>query len=282
MNRTAFIILILFLLLQGAAFAATAESTSYRLTLIIADAGGGTTESSSYVMLGKIRDYAPNYPSVPISLSYRLNEGFLRSIFYGPILGPFLTSVSPNYGYNDGSVFVTISGGNFRQTGTTTVELRLTGETTIVATGVSVPNTSTITCTLDLSGARPDFWTLYVNNDGYENSLVGAFEVKPAPLKIIGPVYNYPNPFNPDDGPTIIKYKLTQDASITVNLYNIRGERIYSKKYYAGSEGGKQGDNAVEWFGRNVFDAVVPNGVYVCQIVGGGKTLAIVRIAVLR
>ncbi|MHC4798548.1 MAG: hypothetical protein ACYTF1_18085 [Planctomycetota bacterium] len=282
MNRIALTFLILILLAPSAAFAAAATSASFGLTLIVADAGGEAATSASYGLIGKLRDYAPNYPNVPISVSFRLNEGFLRSIFYGPILGTFITVISPDEGYNDGSVFMTIKGGNLRQTGITTVELQLTGETTIVATSVSVPSTSNINCVFDISGATPGFWTVYVNNDGFEATLGGAFRVWPAPLQIIGPALNFPNPFDPDDGPTAIRYTLTQDATITLNLYNIRGEKILTRKFPAGTAGGSLGANEVFWDGKSVFGAVVPNGVYVVQLVGGGKTLAIMKIAIVR
>jgi hypothetical protein len=276
-------ILVFMGLAQAPSLAATAESVSYKITASVLDAGGGTGESATYLLLGKARDFAFNLPTPPASISYTLGEGFLRSIFYGPILGPFILSVSPNSGYNDTSVSVNISGGNFNTTLLTTVELQLGGQPSIVATNVSVESFGTITCTFNLTGAVPGYWTIYVNNGGSPATLASAFHIVGAPLDIIGTVYNFPNPFDPDDGPTTIKYTLTVDADIIINLYNINGEKIWYRRFPAGTEGGKAGLNQVIWNARNVFDASVPNGVYVCQIATpNGKTLAIVKIAVLR
>ena len=283
MNRIALITLMILIACEGVSLAATAESVSYKITASVLDAGGGTGESTSYLLLGKARDFAFNLPTPPASVSYKLGEGFLRSVFYGPILGPFILNVNPGSGVNNTSVFVTINGGNFNTTLLTTVELQLTGQSPVVATTISVESDGTITCTFNLTGAVPGYWTIYVNNGGSPATLASAFHIVGAPLDIIGTVYNFPNPFDPDDGPTVIKYTLTVDADIIINLYNINGEKIWYRRFPAGTEGGKAGLNQVIWNARNVFDASVPNGVYVCQIATpNGKTLAIVKIAVLR
>jgi hypothetical protein len=268
---------------QAPSFASVATSDSYSLTLGIMDVGGGTSETAShnYTMLGKMRDLDVKKTS---RANYRVGEGFLRSIFYSLPGAPYVTDISPNFGYNDRRVNVVISGGDFDQAGTTIVELRLLGQPVITAEVVDVADDGlTITVRFDLAGALPDpNWDLYINNNGYEILQLGVFEVREAPLKIVGDALNFPNPFNPDEKPTIIRYVLTQDANITINLYNVAGERIWSRKYSSGTNGGRVGPNDVEWIGKDVFNSRVPNGIYVCQIVGKGRTLALVKIAVLR
>jgi len=285
MNRIAILLLITGFILgvSTASFAAVATSASYAIDVAVVDAGGGTYESTSYIILGKLRDRTLSDLSSMGPTYFRLGEGFIRSIYYSPMLNPFLIGISPNFGYNDGPVFVTVTGANFQTTGATTLELRMGGETPIASTNVTVVNPSTITCRFDLTAARPGQWDLYLYNDGAEDTLASAFTVRGVELKIVGPALNFPNPFDPDDGPTIIRYKLTKDARIRISLYSIAGERIWSRTFSAGTNGGRVGDNAVEWAGDTVYGYDVPNGVYVCQIADSkGNTLAIIKIAIIR
>jgi len=256
-----------------------ATSASYMITAQVMDTGGGTAESPSYGMLGKLRDR-----QIPIltSASHVLGEGFLRSVFYGSVLPRSILNVTPPFGYNDEVVNITIHGVNF-QTGTTSVELRLAGQPNIVATNVVYVTSTIETCTVNLQGAEPGSWDVYMDNDGYPMTLLNGFHIYGVPLKIIGPVYNFPNPFNPDRETTLIRYTLTANADIVINLYNISGQKILSIRCASGTQGGSIGINNVPWIGRNVFESRVPNGVYLCQIMTrDGKTLATTKIAVLR
>lgn len=78
------------------------------------------------------------------------------------LLQPTVTSVAPTYSVQ-GSVLnnVAISGSNFTA-GNTAVKLTQVGQPDIVATNVNVVNTSSLTCTLDLAGARFGRWDVVV------------------------------------------------------------------------------------------------------------------------
>ena len=71
---------------------------------------------------------------------------------------------------------------------------------------------------------------------------------------------NYPNPFNPD---TWIPYQLSESASVTVRIYDIRGHLVRTIQV-----GHKPGgyyltrDRAVYWDGRNQNGESVSSGVY--------------------
>ena len=71
---------------------------------------------------------------------------------------------------------------------------------------------------------------------------------------------NYPNPFNPD---TWIPYQLAEDASVTINIYNIRGQLV-RKLYFGKKQAGYYVDRskAAHWDGRNAVSERVANGVY--------------------
>jgi len=66
---------------------------------------------------------------------------------------------------------------------------------------------------------------------------------------------NYPNPFNPQ---TNISFYLSQDDSITLSIYNIRGQKV--KDLYNGTM--KSGMHSIVWNGRDKDNRQVSSGVY--------------------
>ena len=71
---------------------------------------------------------------------------------------------------------------------------------------------------------------------------------------------NYPNPFNPE---TWLPYQLAQDASVTIRIYNVKGQLI--RTLHLGNQ--KAGvymtkDKAAHWDGRNRSGQSVASGVY--------------------
>jgi hypothetical protein len=71
---------------------------------------------------------------------------------------------------------------------------------------------------------------------------------------------NYPNPFNPE---TWIPFSLSEEADVTVHIYDARGSlvrtlapgRLAEGVYYTR-------DKALHWDGRNALGESVPSGVY--------------------
>ena len=118
MNRLFLFISIFLILLfaAGASFASVASSEDFSLSIAVVDAGGGTSESSDFALLGKLRDRSVN-SLVSSGYDFRLGEGFLRTIYYSPMLNPYIVGINPGLGYNDDSVFVTITGFNFSLAG---------------------------------------------------------------------------------------------------------------------------------------------------------------------
>ncbi|MBP1927943.1 PKD repeat protein [Methanolinea mesophila] len=95
---------------------------------------------------------------------------------------PTLVSITPDTGVNTGPVAVTDLEGTGFVTGAT-VTLTRTGEPDIVATGVTVVNSTTITCTLDITNAAAGLWNVTVENtDAQSATLVDGFNItNPAP-----------------------------------------------------------------------------------------------------
>ena len=97
---------------------------------------------------------------------------------------------------------------------------------------------------------------------------------------------NGPNPFNPNQEATYIEYQLTKAADVTVYVYTIAGERIWTREVAAGHpEGGSAGFNSLMWNGRNHYGETVANGVYIAYVVakhGGDKATGKIKMAVLK
>ena len=90
---------------------------------------------------------------------------------------------------------------------------------------------------------------------------------------------NYPNPFNPD---TWIPYQLAEDASVTISIYNIRGQLV-RKLRFGEKQAGYYVDRskAAYWNGRNAIGERVASGVYF-YILRAGNFQAIRKMIVIK
>ncbi|MBM3238248.1 T9SS type A sorting domain-containing protein [Candidatus Poribacteria bacterium] len=110
---------------------------------------------------------------------------------------------------------------------------------------------------------------LIIDNVNLSNSLNiekinGSVTVIPS---IFALLQNYPNPFNPD---TWIPFKLATDASVTINIYNQKGQLIRTialGQKAAGMYLSK--DRAAYWDGRDDFGEKVSSGVYFYSLRAG-------------
>ena len=85
-----------------------------------------------------------------------------------------------------------------------------------------------------------------------------------ANIKRTSLMQNFPNPFNPE---TWIPYYLAEDASVTVRIYNVKGELIRSinvGKQTAGAYTSQQ--RAAYWDGTDDTGQSVASGVYFYQL----------------
>jgi len=102
-------------------------------------------------------------------------------------------------------------------------------------------------------------------------------------IGIVGPIRNYPNPFSPlrTDAGTTIAYDLKSDFTVILRIYDIAANVIWSRKFPAGMEGGHVGYNEVYWNGKTDFNEIPSNGIYVIQLIGGGRVLGTATMTVL-
>ncbi len=84
-------------------------------------------------------------------------------------------------------------------------------------------------------------------------------------------VINFPNPFNPNEGPTHIRVKAsTPGAAVEVKIYDMFGNLVWNTSFTLKS-GSREGD--ILWDGRNNDGEIVANGGYVCVVNVGDKTV---------
>jgi hypothetical protein len=70
---------------------------------------------------------------------------------------------------------------------------------------------------------------------------------------------NFPNPFNPS---TMISFDMAQDGHVTIDIFNIRGQRIKSLV----NEHLRSGVHTVEWNGTDDQGRQVSSGIYLYQM----------------
>jgi hypothetical protein len=93
--------------------------------------------------------------------------------------------------------------------------------------------------------------------------------------------HNYPNPFRAGSELTRIAYTMDSDGSVAVRIFDMLGSLVYEKQYPQGEPGTGEGPQEVTWDGRNMRGETVRNGIYICQLEAGGRSVKI-RIAVAK
>ena len=285
-ERIFFIALLLMAFCLGS-FAAT--SANYAISVEVIDLGGASAASANYKLTSKLRE---SVPQVSTSNSYTLEGRFLGMVFgtgaFSTAETPVITSITPNQGFNNQEYRVVIHGHNI-SSDATAVKLTAPSKPAIDATSVTVESSTSLECSFDLNNADVGQRNVSVTNAGYGKTgvMAGGFTiVAPGKVQVIGKPANSPNPFNPSQGPTTINYKLNTSASITLYLFNQKGEIVWKKVIPAGENGGVAGDNYVNWDATSAFHEEVPTGVYILSIVsnvdGTSKELSRVKVAVIR
>jgi len=103
------------------------------------------------------------------------------------------------------------------------------------------------TCWLDYISFPPTSFA-HVNK---ENDLIK--------VKLIG---NYPNPFNPQ---TVIKFQLSKEMPVEINIYNIKGQKVRTLI----DEEKEAGSHSIVWNGNDGNNYPVSSGVYFYRMITG-------------
>jgi hypothetical protein len=95
-----------------------------------------------------------------------------------------------------------------------------------------------------------------------------------------GVVVNYPNPFGIETENTCIDYYLSEDADVTLKIFDLFGNLVWTKDIKAGNPGAVSRNNSahpnsVEWTGVNDRGQKVGNGGYIllARAVANGKMI---------
>lgn len=196
-------------------------------------------------------------------------SGTLPSAFKIGYPAPTVSGVSPERGVNTETALTVAVAGNYFRSGAS-VKFSKTGESDIIGEGVLIESSSKLTCRINISGKTVGQWDVTVTNDDDQTgTLALAFKIEaPAlestgPIEISKPATNLPNTVLTQ---TAIKYNITKDADIIINVYNMRGEKIWTYNAPAGTEGGKVGTNQIVWDGITAFKGIASQGVYFLHV----------------
>ena len=107
----------------------------------------------------------------------------------------------------------------------------------------------------ELGDSKPAIIENVVVNPVTENDLT----LQPAITRLLS---NYPNPFNPE---TVIRFALASDAFVSIEIYNIRGQRVRSLV----AEERRAGEYNVMWNGRDDNGNSVAAGIYFYRMRAG-------------
>ena len=79
-------------------------------------------------------------------------------------------------------------------------------------------------------------------------------------------LFNYPNPFDPEEGPTHIVYELSKNADVEILIYDYSGDLVLKREFQPGTIGGFSGQNTFDWDGKNDEENEVVAGAYICML----------------
>ncbi len=107
-----------------------------------------------------------------------------------------------------------------------------------------------------------------------------------SPKLALADAHNYPNPFDPDKEDTTIRLTLSEDAYITIKIYDFNGDLV---SVVTRNDTQLSGARTWRWGGTNDNGDKVANGTYFCEITasgsltGVGRTVReVIKVAVLR
>lgn len=93
-------------------------------------------------------------------------------------------------------------------------------------------------------------------------------------------IYNYPNPFNPDNETTTLRYSMNKNAKVTIKIYDAGSNLV--RILFEDIQQNAAEEQSVTWDGKNGDGDIVANGVYFFVIETSEAERAVGKIAILR
>jgi hypothetical protein len=115
---------------------------------------------------------------------------------------------------------------------------------------------------------RRDFVSIVLD---YSTAIISSDPAIPAEFEVS---QNYPNPFNPN---TRIRFGLPAPASVTIEIFNLLGQRVYVEE----SQQLPAGYHRFEWNGNSTAGQELSSGIYFYKI-GADKHTAVRKMILLR
>ncbi len=88
-------------------------------------------------------------------------------------------------------------------------------------------------------------------------------------LDLAKSITNRPNPFNPNEGSTMIMFRPTASGNVTMTVYDLYGDVVHSQQQFVTAGEVVQ----IPWDGTNGKGRKVANGGYICRVTGNGMDL---------
>lgn len=99
-------------------------------------------------------------------------------------------------------------------------------------------------------------------------------------LKVIGGLYNYPNPFSFSKGQTEIGYRLSKEADLTLEIYNLTGQKVYTLDI-SRSDYGQARYNKIPFSKASLKGEWLAPGAYLFVLIHNGKVIAKNRMVIV-
>lgn len=115
---------------------------------------------------------------------------------------------------------------------------------------------------LDLKAGEVRELTLLIGDSKWAEKQGNGIPLRPTEFSL---AQNYPNPFNPE---TTIRYRLTQQEGVTLEIFNLLGQKIRTLV----NEVVDAGEHSIRWDGRDAAGYPTASGVYLYRLQAGEYT----------
>ena len=122
--------------------------------------------------------------------------------------------------------------------------------------------------------------TAYYPLFGLDASAIDVSEDSTATSLLIGDVLPHPSPMAWSKGNGTINYRLSQDAAITLRVFDMRARQIFVDHIDKGQIGGQAGYNRYP-FTQDSTDLTLSAGVYILYMLSDGELLAKQKLGVI-
>lgn len=134
--------------------------------------------------------------------------------------------------------------------------------------------------TLDISERTTNSIQVEIEHLSYYQIAAWTQSPSAIPIRGLAGAFNYPNPFNPESSPTYLCYRLAEDATISIKIFDIAGDLV--KILVENETRTRSVMYRQVWDGKNELGEWVSNHVYFCVIESSTGDRTIQKIAVVR